>query len=301
MIATLIFSVMAAALVHLAGRKDVARDPLLTGVSLVLLGLFPLLCCMMPKLHVLSVDSVRYEGPGFSASSVIFGIWAVGFVLMLLRVMAGLVALEGWRAKSRRIGSEGNIEVRMLHGIKGPVAAGVFRQVVFVPESWSSWTNENQRIAMLHEMAHHHRRDPLWRLLAGIACAVHWFNPLVWWMARRLAIQCEFACDEAVIDRGARPMDYATLLCDFAEESNPRGCAVAMAGKSTLEVRVRRLMQNRDRRGMAGVSLLVCTMVTGALLLASLGTRQLAPAAVSPEEVRLRWSADPFPGEAGEP
>jgi beta-lactamase regulating signal transducer with metallopeptidase domain len=295
----LIFCAMAAALVHLAGRKDVARAPLLTGVSLVLIALFPLLAGMMPKLHVLPVDSVRYEGSGFSGAKVIFGIWVVGFALMMLRLFAGIIALERWRSMSQTSGCTGDIEIRMLHGIKGPVAAGIFRKVVFVPESWTLWSAENQRIALHHETAHHRRRDPLWRFLAGIACAVHWFNPLVWWMARRLAIQCELACDAAVIDRGAKPSEYAKLLCDFAEETHHQGCAVAMAAKSTLEVRVRRMMQAHDRRGMAGVSMLVAIMVALAALLASLGSRPFVNETVSPEEVRLRWSADPFPGGNG--
>ena len=43
MIASMVFSLVAAALVYLAGRRDVARDPRLTGTALLLVVLFPLL------------------------------------------------------------------------------------------------------------------------------------------------------------------------------------------------------------------------------------------------------------------
>lgn len=299
MIATLAFSLMAASLVLLAGRKDAARDPFLTGVLLVLLAVFPLLSGLSPKLHVLPAESVSPIEAGLSGQYFLPGIWLAGFVVLMLRLIGNLIALAGWRRRSSLLDRVKNIEIRELRGIKGPVAAGVIRRVVFVPEAWNSWSAGNRKIALDHELAHHQRRDPMWRLLAEIACVVHWFNPLVWWMAHRLAIQCEFACDAAVLRNGVKPADYATLLCDLAEDAGPGGCAMAMAARPTLEIRVRRLMESRKNHGMAGVSLLVVLAIVCASLFASIGSKSVAGGSVSPEEIRTRWSADPFPGESG--
>lgn len=289
---------MAAALVRLAGRKDAARDPFLTAASLVLMTVFPLLAVVMPKIHVLPVGSVGAVEAGFSSQRVFLGIWVAGFAVMILRLIMNVTALAGWCGRSRLLERVMSIEIRELRGIKGPVAAGVFRRVVFVPESWNSWSQGNRRIALDHELAHHQRRDPLWRLFAEIACAVHWFNPLVWWMARRLVIQCEFACDARVLRNGVNPADYAALLCDLAEDHDPGGCAMAMAARPTLEPRVRRLFESRKSNGTAGVTLWVAVAMACASLLASVGSRSAAGAPIAQEEIRTRWSADPFPGES---
>jgi len=44
-----------------------------------------------------------------------------------------------------------------------------------------------------------------------------WFHPAVWWVARRLRIERELACDDRVIASGVRRSDYAELLVQAAE------------------------------------------------------------------------------------
>lgn len=299
MIATLLFSLLASALVRFAGRKDPARDPFLTGASLVLMAVVPLMAATLPKLRVLPIHSASAADVGFSLMPVLSGICLAGFLVMLARLVGNAALLSGWFGKSTLVARIGKIELRELPGIKSPVAAGVFRPVVFVPDSWASWSAENRKLALDHEMAHHRRHDPLWRLLAEISCCANWFNPLVWWMARRFAIQCEFACDGEVLRNGVAPADYAALLCDLAENDRPGGIALAMAGRSSLEARVRRLMTARSQPGMGGVTSLVVLTMAIAALLALLGAKPADRAAISPDEIRMRWAADPFPAESG--
>ncbi|MEI6654977.1 MAG: hypothetical protein WCP45_09430 [Verrucomicrobiota bacterium] len=73
-----------------------------------------------------------------------------------------------------------------------------------------------------------------------------------------------------------------------------------MAGRSSLELRVRRLV--RPGRSVSGGLVVCCIVVTltAAVALAWLGPRpMLVPKAevFSPQEVELRWSANSFPGQ----
>jgi beta-lactamase regulating signal transducer with metallopeptidase domain len=181
--------------------------------------------------------------------------------------------------------------------MKSPVAAGVMRPVVFVPQGWSEWAAETRQMVLDHEMAHHRRHDPLWRWIAEIACAVHCYNPLVFWMRRRLTMQCEFACDSLVLRNGIVAADYARVLCDCAETKAIRGPMLAMAERSSLESRVIRMM--KPTRPMGGVGLISLLALTIALagILASWSPMKHAANPVSQEEVEMRWSASPFPGE----
>lgn len=296
MIAVLLFSAITALLVFLAGRGDQARDPRLSVLALILLVVFPL-TVFLPKVAVVPLPSIGVGSPGFSWANLIFGLWLFGFVVASIRLGIAARGLSNWRKKSFRIATVEGVEIRLLRGLKGPVAAGVIHPVIFVPENWSEWSDDARRMVLEHELAHHQRRDPLWRWVAEIACAVHGYNPLVIWISRRLAMQCEYACDAMVLDRGSRADEYARVLCAFAEDRAPAGPVLAMAVASTLESRVRRLIKPRDRTGSAMLAVLITLTLAFAGALATFGPSLQEDAPVSAEEVDLRWSANPFPGE----
>ncbi len=296
MIAMVMFSGVAALLVFLAGRGDKARDPRLTLLALGLLAVFPLLG-LLPKLPVLPASTVKGSASGFSWMDVLLVVWAGGFIVAALRLAIAAKGISNWRKRSQLVGRVDRVEIRELPGLKGPVAAGVIRPVVFVPEGWSNWSEETREIVLHHELSHLRRRDPLWRWIAEISCAVNGYNPLVIWMARRLSIQCEFACDAMVIKNGVQPGDYARVLCDFAQDTVPHGPVLAMAGTSSLEARVGRLMAARNRQGSAGLFVMIGLTLACAGGLISLGPKSETTVPVSQGEVELRWTAQPFPGE----
>lgn len=297
MIAMLSFSAFAALLVLLAGRRDVARDPRFTGAALAVLAVFPVLLAIIPKTEV-EVPLAAAAANGDAKvpwMATLLLVWALGFLIMGGRLLWAVRGLARWRKQSRLIGREGKVEIRQLASLRGPVAAGVFRPVVFVPGAWDAWSLETRRIVLAHEMAHHHRRDPLWRWVAEISCMVNGGNPLVLWMARRLALQCEFSCDKRLLEDGIPARDYARLLCDLAESKAPVGPALAMAHRSSLEIRVRRLMTPRKRLSIAGFLLFLAPALVFAGAVISF--KPVASIPVPPEEVELRLSANPFPGE----
>jgi beta-lactamase regulating signal transducer with metallopeptidase domain len=67
-----------------------------------------------------------------------------------------------------------------------PMTWGIFRTWILLPCESSDWTPEQRRAVLLHELAHARRRDCQTQLLVQFACALHWFNPLVWFAQRRM-------------------------------------------------------------------------------------------------------------------
>jgi hypothetical protein len=88
--------------------------------------------------------------------------------------------------------------------------------------------------------------------LAQFACAVYWFNPLVWFAAHQLRLERERACDDLVLLGGTSGADYATHLCEIA-----RGCSASTAAhfaiglaeyRSQLEQRIVAIVNPRTPR-----------------------------------------------------
>ncbi len=104
--------------------------------------------------------------------------------------------------------------VRLLrsrtHGV--PLAFGTRRPSIVIPDIADQWTDDRRRAVLLHELAHVARRDCLTQSVAFGACALYWFHPALWWVAGRLRVERELACDDRVIAAGS-PRATMPVIC----------------------------------------------------------------------------------------
>ena len=303
LVTSVLFSLFAGAMVYLTGRRDPARDPRLTGWALILLGIYPLLAACLPKWIGLFPTSAAADfGTGTSWMGLCGWIWLAGFLLGVCRLGLAGMAIRSWKKRSVLLSKVHGVELRMVVGaaIPGPVAVGVFHPLVLVPPTWRIWSDETRRIVLEHELAHHRRKDPFFRWMAESACVVNWFNPLVWWLARRFVMQCEYACDASVIAKGVKKSRYVGVLCDLASHDSASGSMAAMAHHSTLERRVSRLAAQPDGSPSRAFHwwLVAAGLALAGSALAMMGPRPGGESQVPAEEVQTRWAANPFPGEA---
>ena len=200
-------------------------------------------------------------------------VWAAGACVILGRMLLGLGAVQWmsrrmvtvtdapWLGHARALAqSLGLRHVRFLLSSERsmPMAWGIFRSSVLIPADAEAWPDERLRIVLLHELAHVKRRDCLTHLVAQGACAINWFNPLVWMAARRLRVERERACDDLVLAAGTRGSDYADQLLDLARVMRggrfPGALAsatLAMAHRSQLEGRLIAILDPTvPRRGL---------------------------------------------------
>ena len=98
----------------------------------------------------------------------------------------------GERLKLRRMP-----QLRACAGLTVPMLAGVVRPVLLLPEDFPP--GEARCYSLLHELTHYRRRDIRLKTLMVWVCALHWFNPAVWLMARAVERDTELACDEGAL------------------------------------------------------------------------------------------------------
>ena len=241
------------------------------------------------------------SAPGFSLppAALLIGVWGIGAALLLGSLAASLLAVARLGARSAnfprgrvteltermRLGMGIETPVRVLQGDPGamPMSWGLRRPVILLPEGADRWHNGRLVSVLLHELSHVRRRDCFSQIVAEVALALHWPNPLAWLAARRLRVEREHACDDAVVAAGARPSDYAEELVSLARgfQTAPRStmAAVAMARPVHLAARIRVLLQERRARGLSAAAALACA---GLALGGSAAVASLSPAPAGP-------------------
>ena len=160
--------------------------------------------------------------------------------------------------------------VPMTWGLVADVLPGVNANVL-IPEQASDWSADRRRAVLLHELAHVKRRDCLTQTLTQLACALYWFNPLVWLAGQRMLVERERACDDMVLLRDTKPSDYAEHLLEIA--TGPQAgyfaahAGIAMARASKLDGRLVAILdQHRNRRAMSRVSVALTIALLGAVV-----------------------------------
>ena len=138
--------------------------------------------------------------------------WLLGALALVVRALAARIRVRRVARAGFVFAAGGRRDVRLCDGIDSPAVTGAFRATVLLPRAAARWSAERLRIVLLHELAHARSRDALVQLVADAACAVHWFNPLVWIAAARLRVERELAADDAVLAAGVRPSRYAEEL-----------------------------------------------------------------------------------------
>jgi beta-lactamase regulating signal transducer with metallopeptidase domain len=87
-------------------------------------------------------------------------------------------------------------------------------------------------------------------MAAEALAAVYWFNPLVFWLRRRLVQESEQAADDAVLGLGVNGGAYASELVDLARSLVTPSLlpAPSIARRSNLDRRIRAMLNTQLNR-----------------------------------------------------
>jgi beta-lactamase regulating signal transducer with metallopeptidase domain len=254
-------------------------------------------------------------------------IWCVGSLLCLIPVIFGRWSLGRLARRSHNVQDDAWCNLlddatqtlqlcRRVHLLRShtetmPMVWGIFRSRLLLPAEADTWSQDRRWVVLLHELAHIKRHDCLAKLIAHVACAVYWFNPLAWPAFRFMQREAETACDDLVlnaINTGTeqdriRPSDYAQHLLEIA--SGLRSgllssySSIAMARRNKLEGRLLAILDStRNRRAVTGVSLLLvgCLVASVAITLSVVMPEKNGDPESGPP-VATESGADTMPGE----
>jgi beta-lactamase regulating signal transducer with metallopeptidase domain len=245
-----------------------------------------------------SAESARTAGTSLDTAwvSALEALYVAGVLLLLARLIVEQVTLQRL-ARRAAAQSESTLtrllfECAQLMSIQRPVRVlqsgehrmpmvfGTRVPIIVLPAAADSWTQDRRRAVFLHELAHVARYDCLTQLAAAVACALYWIHPGVWWIARRLRVERELACDDRVLAAGTRPAEYAGHLLDLAYSLQSRGAlahAADMARPRQLEARLLAIVDPATRRAVPARGVHAAGIIVMAALSAAIaGARPMA-------------------------
>lgn len=208
----------------------------------------------------LRIDAIATTGTLDSVLPWLVALWACGAALMLLRTAVGLhwvahlrrraqrIAEGEWaqrmQALSRRFGL-GDVPLAVFEGDGGPLVAGLWRPMVFVPASLlAKMPPELLEALLAHELAHIRRHDYLANLLQRAAEALLFFHPVVWWLSRRIRQERELVADDLAASVLGEPKRLALALAELDQTLSLPNLAQAAHGGQLMS-RIRSLLHPR--------------------------------------------------------
>lgn len=199
----------------------------------------------------------------------LYQIWAVGMVLFLLFHLVQYGRMQWYLHKGReKITDPALLEsYQQLHkempilvrkpriychrGLPSSICVGLFRKTIYVDTQDRDL--EEMKWVLRHELYHCDNGDMLGRWVFLVVQAMHWFNPLMYWLIDQLEWSTELECDAKVVDGAdlqARKA-YSMAILNSIREGNRKRSRLSTAfveNRKTLEKRLEAIVDMQQKK-----------------------------------------------------
>lgn len=143
----------------------------------------------------------------------IFRVAAVIWIIVSLAILLMLVVTYFTTIYEIKDSTHLRDNVYLSEKIISPAVYGIVKPKIILP---ASYKDRDVDLVILHEKTHIRSFDNLWRIIAFVVGAVHWFNPLCWLFLKGFLTDLELSCDERVLTKLGpnRAKEYALSLLE---------------------------------------------------------------------------------------
>ncbi len=147
----------------------------------------------------------------------IFSVASVIWFIVLLAILLILVVAYFTSIYEIKDSTHLKNNIYLSEKILSPAVYGIIKPKIILP---SSYKDRDVELIVLHEKIHIRNFDNLWRIIAFVIVAVHWFNPLCWLFLKCFLEDLELSCDERVLIKigSNRTKDYASSLLESKQK-----------------------------------------------------------------------------------
>ena len=171
----------------------------------------------------------------------IFGVASVIWIIVSLAILLMLIIIYFTTIHEIKDSTHLKDNIYLSEKVTSPAVYGIIRPKIILPLSYK---DRDIELIIQHEKTHIRGLDNLWRMIAFMVVAVHWFNPLAWMFLRALLADLELSCDERVLVKLGvdRSKEYATALLECRQ--GPTVFASAFGG-ARIRTRIENVLSFR--------------------------------------------------------
>ncbi|MCU0719739.1 MAG: DUF1559 domain-containing protein [Pirellula sp.] len=242
-----------------------------------------------PKLSSDQFSTEQDETPNYARRSTWFwfsSILILSVFLGFARVIVGFWLVQHLRRGSvpledpqlhaeidecaKELGATHGIPIAVSNSIGSPAVVGWLHPLLLLPKNWQTWTPEERRAVLAHELAHVVRNDYLITSFAQLVAAVHFYHPVVHALVSRLRLDQELSADLMASRLVGGSQRYIEIVAGLAlRQPVVRAPGPAQAFLPTRQMFVRRLEMLRFQ-SFSSRRWGRCYMVAGAFAIISL-------------------------------
>ena len=158
------------------------------------------------------------------------------------------------------------VRLNVCQSISSPMLVGFFHPVILLPPI--KIAGDELSLILKHELIHFQRRDLWYKALILAATTLHWFNPVVYLMAKATAVQCEISCDALVL-QGAdfqQRKQYGETIIGVVRNGAKLRTVLSTnfyGGKKGMKTRISSIMDTKRKK--AGVAI-ICIALAGIMM-----------------------------------
>ena len=170
------------------------------------------------------------------------------------------------KALQAEMGIQKSVTLYQCPGIGSPMLTGLRNPRILLPAA--DLAPDSLSFVLTHELVHHKRKDLYYKCLILIATAIHWFNPIVYLMAKTIDVQCELSCDAEVVksaDPGTRH-HYSKTIIDLVKYKSSLKTSLSTnfyGGRKCMKNRIQLIMDTGKKRTGIAVLLVAILIIAG--------------------------------------
>ena len=162
-------------------------------------------------------------------------------------------------------------QIRLMKDVQtGPFTVGFLHNIIFLPDT--DYQEKDLQYIIRHELTHCAGKDTQMKVLFVIINAIHWFNPLVWFMRSLVDQDMELACDEKVLEDTSKEerSEYSEVLmsCIRADRADRSILSTGyIQGVKFIKKRFRNIfsMQKKSGKAAGGIMIALLIMVSAGI------------------------------------
>lgn len=184
-----------------------------------------------------------------------------------------------------RMGVKRTLTLHLCPAVPSPMLVGVKRPRILLPDE--TLDEQALRMVLRHEMTHMVRMDIPFKFLSLLSLCLHWFNPVMYLLQRKMNYLCETSCDEAVL-KSASWTDVERYTRTILHTLRRAGKTTSVlsthfsGGKKRMKNRILTMMDAHKKRLGAIFSALVLLLSLASGSLIAFGSAETAPQANEP-------------------